>query len=150
MSHEIQLRLSAIRCNKASETEDEIYCALSGEYQASNAKINVRFPENNVWKLRSGQSVGPGTLLFDGEIYNGVTLNVKMIEEDGGGLTKILDDVVGELTLKVDANLCPDWLCDGKTTIYQGQNAGGEHLFHCTGAKADYVVAFRLFAKKPI
>jgi hypothetical protein len=150
MSHEIQLRLSALRCNKASETEDEIYCAVAGEYVGSSAKINVRFPENAVWKLKSGQSVGPGAVLFDGEIYDGVTLNLKLVEEDGGGLTTLMDDTVGEMTLSVDPTMNPSWTCAPKTTVYQGLNAAGEHLFHCTGAKADYVVALRLFAKKPI
>ncbi len=150
MNKEIQLRLSAIRCNKATETEDEIYCALSGEYVGSTSKINLRFPENNVWKLKSGQSVGPGTVLFDGEIYQGVALKLQLLEEDGGGLVKMMDDVVGEIHLKIDAEYCPTWACAQKTTAYQGTNAGGEHLFHCTGAKGDYVVALRLFVKNPI
>ncbi|MCS7086669.1 MAG: hypothetical protein RMM53_11435, partial [Bacteroidia bacterium] len=145
MKKEMQLRLSVVRCNKACENEDEIYCTLEGEYVGAPTRISARFPENSVWKLKTGQSVGPQTVLFDGEVYDGVSLTVKILEEDGAGLVKMLDDPIGEITLRADSEICPTWICNPKTTAYQGQIPSGEHLFHCTGGKGDYQVALRLF-----
>lgn len=143
---EIELRIAQLNCIKANEEEDEVYATVEGAYLESKSKISSRHPEGKVWKLLTDQSQGPNQVLFSGDIDRGIDIEVKLQEEDGGGLITMGDDVLGGFRLQIIPDMAPNYT-PLKNTELRGRQADGSLELHLTGAKAEYVIRIKLFEK---
>lgn len=145
---EIEFRLRFIDCVKSSEEGDELYVQVGGQRDDGSKLDPIGYPAHGVWKLSSGQSTGPNETLYEGELDQGLTLDVRFREEDARGFISLADDYIGGLELEIMTDGAHRF-SPGKQTEDLG-TTGNVHKFRMTGSDAEYVVEFQLFEKRSL
>lgn len=149
MPVEIQLNLKYVECHKSNEEDDEVYCLVTTRYAESDHKLEVRLPKGETWKLKSGQSLGPNLPLFDGPVDAGLSLEVLFMEDDGAGLTRVVDDKLGGFILEVRPDLGFKWTPLDKSAMLPTLSDGVQP-FQLNDGKAEYRVAVVLYEKRVV
>jgi hypothetical protein len=116
---------------------------------ADGAKLDPRkLPEHDTWKLTSGQSIGPNTPLWEGEVGPGLELEVKFSEEDAAGLIAIADDALGGFAFA--ANPDQTFRFEALKRTEDAGRVGATQRYRLTGGDAVYIVALGLYQKSSL
>ena len=105
MASTIIFQLTSLDCIRATESEDEVYLNVLGEFLDNSSKITERFPknENNIWVLKTGDKI-TGFDIYAGPLQSGIKFNFKLMEQDLKGLLsaiKGVDDLLGEVEISI-------------------------------------------------
>jgi hypothetical protein len=146
MSYPIIFKLKAIECITSAQTSDSVYCRLEAQFIPEQRVIKSRFPAGSpdTWELRSGQILGPDISLLESTIDASVTVEVKFMEEELGGIVKMMDDYIGGLQISLDQNKKPAFT-PLKASEYVGVDETGAHRLRCTGNKSEYILSFMCY-----
>jgi len=128
MSMSIQkiLTLKAIRCLRAMESDgDELYCTVACMYGDGSRTREHRLPENNIWRVNSGDAVVLNSGLYQHDGLTGVAVNIVFHEEDIPNMVRgvavfmksmlpdatptILSKIVGEVTALISTSGAIVW-----------------------------------------
>lgn len=126
MSNQKVLSLKSIRCLRAMESDgDELFCTVSCLYGDGSRTREHRLPENNIWRVDSGDVVQIHSGLYQHDGATGVAVSIIFHEEDIPDAVRgvavfmksmlpdatptILSKVVGEMTALISSNGAIVW-----------------------------------------